>query len=126
MHMDFKTRYQLWKLKKMAQPSSVFAKTLEKKLRIRMGHGAWWVFLKSESRRIAIATMSGIFLIGGGTGVYAYTSDNVTPDHPLYVLRTAMENVEMATSFKAERRAYIQRKQELRHQQDIARMKNRK
>jgi len=54
----------------------------------------------------------------GATATYAYESPDVLPDHPLYGLRVAMENVELKAASTPEAKENVRLKQLSRHLRD--------
>ncbi len=85
-------RYRLSSLAKRAKPSRVFLAHLESRLfpreQILSMH-------RLRKMRFALAPALMAVSLFGGTGVYAYSSDNVLPDHALYPLRQSVEGFEM-------------------------------
>jgi hypothetical protein len=88
--MNWLIERKLNKISKKAGPSSAYVTRLERTLRTQSGHSLRWI----EWKRVAIASLTGFSLLVSGTGVYAYTSDEVLPDHPLYDLRQEIESAE--------------------------------
>ena len=94
------------KLKKLghkADPDPKFLHALEKQLKQQSGHRTWWI----QGWKVALGSITAVSLISSATGVYAYNSDNVTPDHPLYSVRTALESVEMSLATTPEQKAHV-------------------
>jgi hypothetical protein len=94
------------KLKKLghkADPDPAFLRALEKQLKQKSGHGAWWI----QGWKFALGGVTAVSLLSGATGVYAYSSDDVTPDHPLYGVRTTIEDVEMTLATTPEQKARV-------------------
>ncbi len=115
MDMELSLRYRLWRLRRAADPSAGFSRALEATLRGKTGHPLWWLPLG----RIAAAMTSLTLLGASGASVYAYSSDAVTPDHPLYGLRTAVEQAELKVSFGAQSRQAVLDKQRARHERAL-------
>lgn len=95
------------KLKKLghhADPDPQFLRVLEKRLRAQTGHPMWWV----RGWKVAVGGLTAISLATSATSVYAYNSDDVLPDHPLYGLRTTIENVETSLATTPDAKARIQ------------------
>ncbi len=73
-----------------ADPRPLFLRTLERRLNVNLNYG----FSHITVRKWIVSAASVVALVGSGTVSYAYTSDRVLPDHPLYSVRTALENIE--------------------------------
>ncbi|MBI2037707.1 MAG: hypothetical protein HYT15_02115 [Candidatus Magasanikbacteria bacterium] len=104
--MKFKTRYNLWKLKRSASPSFVFKAVLRKDLRKAWdaAHGSphWYEFpLIHKAVSMAVVAL----LLTGAGGAYAYNSPEVTEGTPLYSIKEALENVEEITRITPEAKA---------------------
>ncbi|MEO5927425.1 MAG: DUF5667 domain-containing protein [Patescibacteria group bacterium] len=83
---------KLGRIAKTASPDRTFVRGLELKLKARMPHRA----SRSLLWKSAVGSLTGITLLLSGTGVYAYTSDDVTSDSALYPVRTGIEQVEQS------------------------------
>lgn len=88
--MNWILEHKLKKLASAADPTPEFSRALERRIRSEIGHPLWWI----KGWKVAVSSVTVVSLLGSGTGVYAYSSNDVTPDHPLYGLRTAIEKVE--------------------------------
>ena len=119
-NMPVFTRFRLWRLSREARPSRAFVSRLETVLREEIGISFWWISLK----RFLVSATSAFLLLGAMTCVYAYTSDDVLPNHPLYALRQTVEHVELSTSITAARREVVLRKNKLRHYQELKRLQS--
>ncbi len=86
-----------------ADPSPAFLRSLEKQLKQKSGHGTWWI----QGWKVAVGGLTAVSLMSGATGVYAYNSEDVTPDHPLYSVRTALETVETSMATNPEQKARV-------------------
>lgn len=84
-------RYRLFRLAQKAKPSQAFLSGLESRLfpreQILSMH-------RLRIMRFAVAPALLIVSLLGGTGVYAYSSDDVLPGHALYPLRESVEGFE--------------------------------
>ena len=118
-NMSWNVRYRLWRLSREANPSREFSFTLETDLKHKMGHDLWWLPIG----RIASAIGLGALLVGGGTVVYATTSQNVLPGDTLYGIRHAVQQVEEASAASQDARQAMQRQHELMHEQDLQRLR---
>ena len=88
--MDWSTEHKLHKLAKRADPDRFFVTRLEKRLKAESGTSWIWLPLwKWASVPVLV-----VFLAGGTTCAYAYTSEDVLPDHALYPIKRGIEKVE--------------------------------
>jgi hypothetical protein len=69
--------------------------------------------------RTAAASLGILLTFGSGTAVYAYNSDNVLPDHPLYAVRQQIEDVEESLAPSPERREQVRLKRLQRRMREI-------
>jgi len=97
---------ELDRLGRQADPDRRFVRSLEKRLKQEVGHPVWWV----QWSKIASGVSLSLVLASGATGVYAYTSDDVTPNHPLYALRTTIEDVEQQTATTPQAKVVVTQK----------------
>lgn len=88
--MNWLFNRRLLKLGAHADPDRLFVYRLERRLRSMTGHPLSWI----PVRVWAFGSLSVLSLMVGGTGVYAYTSDQVLPGHVLYPLRQSIERIE--------------------------------
>lgn len=80
---------KLERIGRRADPSRAFIVALGKRLRYgRPKHTALW--------KVAMTSMTSVSVLLLGTGSYAYASDSVLPDHPLYGVRQTIESAESA------------------------------
>ncbi len=90
--MSFFLRVRLWRAARRSSPSSGFLRGLEAKLfppaELMMLH-------RVRTLRYAVVPALLIVSFLGSTGVYAYASDTVLPDHALYPLRQSLEGFEV-------------------------------
>lgn len=93
--MNWFLKHKLEKMGQEGDPSPEFVRSLEMKLRAEIGHPVWWI----RWPKVATAACSIVMLAGSGTGAYAYNSDEVLPDHPLYAVRQGIEQVEERVAF---------------------------
>jgi hypothetical protein len=98
--------FKLWQLSRRAQPDAAFVARLDAALRER---GAFVGKVGLFAFRMAGAACA-LVLVLGGTTTYAYASESVLPDHPLYSLRETVESLEASTALSTEAKASVQRK----------------
>ena len=102
--MNWLIEYKLRKLGERSNPDRAFVRSLEARIRTASGHPTWWI----HGWKWAVSRATIVTLVGSGTGAYAYSSDEVLPDHPLYGVRQQIENAEEAFAFTTERKANVQ------------------
>lgn len=105
--MNWFVKWKLHKISIKANPDAAFVLRLEKELVSRIGVTTPWL----TWGRMAVSTACIITVLGSGTGAYAYTSDEVVPDHPLYGMRQTIENVEMKLATTEEAKTHVEMKQ---------------
>jgi hypothetical protein len=89
--MNWLIKSKLKKLSKQAEIDREFKIVLKRHL-VKQIPSRWYIHILKP-----VAGVTAIILIfGSTTGAYAYTSNNVLPHHPLYLVRTQIENVESA------------------------------
>jgi hypothetical protein len=76
--------------------------------------------------RFAAAALSIVLVFGIGASAYAYSSEEVTPDHPLYGLRQAVEVAEEAIAVTPAWKERVIKKHLERKQREIQRMLDRR
>jgi ribonuclease P protein component len=115
-------RYKLWKMSKRAQPDAAFVARLATRFApqqpTRSAHLA--------TVKFATAACAIVLLLSGGTSAYAYSSDEVLPDHPLYGLRETVESVEEKVAITQDSKQAVQRKLLQRRLKEIRSMRQRK
>ena len=115
-------RYKLWRMSKRAQPDAAFVARLAARFTphqaTRSAHLATFKF--------ATAVCAIVLLLSGGTSAYAYSSDEVLPDHPLYGLRETVESVEEKVAITQDSKQAVQRKLLQRRLKEIRSMRQRK
>ncbi|MEK7116247.1 MAG: DUF5667 domain-containing protein [Patescibacteria group bacterium] len=89
-----------------ADPSPRFVRVLQKKLKHELNHPIWWI----SSWKWAVSATTVLTLVGSGTVAYAYASDAVLPDHPLYGVRTTLENIEASLTANADQKVHVELK----------------
>ncbi len=94
---------KLRKIGRQGNPDRAFVRTLEAQLRQKVGHPIWWI----RWSKFAAVGATALILATSATGVYAYTSDNVLPNHPLYSVRLDIEKVEEALAVTPRARAAV-------------------
>lgn len=85
--------YKLKRLGRRGKPSKVFVASLKQTL-IERGAAPASIGFRLPMMKFASVALSVVLLLGVGTSTYAYASDEVTPDHPLYGVRQAVEVAE--------------------------------
>jgi len=100
--MNFITRYRLWTISRRATPDADFVARLASRFTPRRA--------MNFAMRMSAATTALVLSLGLGTSAYAYTSDDVTPDSPLYAVRTTLEDVEEAVARTPARKQAVQLK----------------
>lgn len=104
--MNWLLERKLNKLGRHANPDPRFKGILEKRLKKDVGHPAWWI----HTWRWVVGATTVATVIGSGTAVYAYSSDKVLPNHPLYGIRTSIETVEESFAVKPEEKVNVKLK----------------
>lgn len=95
----FSLRFLLAKLSRRAEPDADFVRALNKRL---LGTSFWWQpWTMQLIPRLAALILVLVPVGGVGTSVYAYKSDQVLPQHPLYGVRLAIESWEQALAPKS-------------------------
>lgn len=89
----FFIKMRLRHLSNAAAPSAAFKRELRGAL-VGYGVPGYRLFLKPVAVTVAVA----VFLLSS-TGAYAYYSDTVLPNHPLYGVRLATEKIEKVVAF---------------------------
>ena len=92
--MTWHLKRKLREIGREGDPDRAFVRALELRLRQEIGHPVWWV----KWSKFAAAGGTALVLITSATGVYAYTSDDVLPDTPLYPVRLGIEQVEQTVA----------------------------
>jgi len=98
--MNLLTRYRLWTISRRAAPDAKFLKMMD--ARFLAKHAV------SFAMRLSASLAALVLSLGLGTSAYAYSSDDITPDHPLYPIRTAVENVEETVAVTPTLKAAVQ------------------
>lgn len=104
--MEWFLQRKLQKIAKKAEPSRDFVLQLEKTLKQDIGHPFWWMQWSKVAASLACTSV----VLGSGTGVYAYTSDDVLPEHPLYGVREQIEQVETKLAFSDQAKTEVEMK----------------
>lgn len=102
--MEWFLQRKLQKISKKAEPSRNFVFQLEKALKKDIGHPFWWMQWSKVAASLACVTMA----LGSGTGVYAYSSEEVVPEHPLYGVREQIEQVETKLAFSEQAKTEVE------------------
>jgi len=101
--MNWLLEHRLNKLAQKIGPDRVFVKRLENRLKTQSGrHLAWIPVWKLAAVPALLLT-----LVCGTTGAYAYTSDDVLPDHVLYPVRTGLEKIAEKASIGSQTKALV-------------------
>ncbi|MBI4139019.1 hypothetical protein HY479_02605 [Candidatus Uhrbacteria bacterium] len=94
---------KLKRIGKRADPPPAFVSAMEKRILVelpaRTPFRAW---------KLAAGSLTSASLVLAGTGAYAYTSEDVVPEHPLYPVREAIERADAALARSPERRAEVE------------------
>lgn len=105
--MNWRVKWQLNRISRKAEPDPAFVRQLEKRLKQEVGHPIWWV----HWGKVGAAIMSASAVLMTGTGAYAYSSEEVVPDHPLYPVRQSIEQVEQTLAVTDEAKSRVELKQ---------------
>ncbi|MCK9361604.1 DUF5667 domain-containing protein [Patescibacteria group bacterium] len=116
------TRYELWKISRRARPDAAFVERLASRFTPERAVR----FAYRTTLRIAAAACAFVLVLGGSTASYAYASESVLPDHPLYPLRETVESLEESTALNAEAKTAVQRKFVERRLKEIRIMRDRR
>ncbi len=112
-------RYKLWKMSRRAQPDAAFVERLASRFTPERAAR----FAYRSAFRMAAAACAVVLVLGGGTASYAYASESVLPDHPLYGLRETVESLQERTALD---KAAVQRNLVERRLHEITVMRNRR
>lgn len=115
-----------WRLKllsRKAAPRPEFERELRLKL-LERGLGATPTRIPFYMRTAGVIA-SIVLVFGAGTATYAYTSDDVLPEHPLYPIRQSVEDAEGALALTPRMRDRIARKHLARKVREIEVLKRR-
>lgn len=100
--MDISLFLRFRAIRSRTAPRKAFVKDLDDLLRARAD-----VSSPSLGLRWAAAGVSTVVLAMSGTAAYAYTSDDVLPEHALYPVRQGVEQVETALALSEERKIAV-------------------
>ncbi|KAA0207016.1 hypothetical protein EDM68_00275 [Candidatus Uhrbacteria bacterium] len=118
-------RYRLWKIARRAKPDAAFVAHLASRI-AQLGSARSPVsWLGAYGFRFAGVAMLVLAVLGGTAG-YAYASDAVLPDHPLYPVREYVEGMEERAARTAEAKAQVQRKHLERKLEEVRRLQERR
>ena len=78
------------------------------------------------ARTIAVVSTVVALSVAGATSTYAYVSDDVLPDHPLYSVRQGIEHAQIALAVTADARARIHEEQLTRRLKEVTDMQKQK
>ena len=118
--MNWLIERKLNRLSKSARPNRVFKVELRRELVGSFGTNP----LLGHVLKPAIASLTLVVALGAGTGVYAYNSDDVIPDHPLYGVREGIEGIESSiATHDPSALAATERKHLARRMREIERMR---
>lgn len=132
--MNIILEYKLKKLGRRGKPSKDFVDALEMKL---VDKGATvipakagiqrngWIPAFAGMTRFAAAALSIVLVFGIGASAYAYSSEEVTPEHPLYGLRQAVEVAEETVAVTPAWKERVIKKHLERKQKEIQKMLDR-
>jgi anti-sigma-K factor RskA len=99
---DWTVTHKLDRVAKRAAPDRIFVRSVRQRLEL---HGMPTTRLAHW--KITAASLSSVAILFAGTGAYAYTSDNVLPDNPLYPVRQLVERGESSLAFSDSHRAAV-------------------
>jgi hypothetical protein len=118
---DWFLKRKLKRLGRHAEPDPAFLRALERQFVMhaktsRPSSVAW---------KYAVASLVGVAFLASGTGAYAYSSDSVLPEHPLYPIRESIERVEESAAVTPRLKATVQLRHLARrvHEQKLLRQK---
>jgi len=133
--MKFFLTQKLKSIGRHGKPSKQFVLTLEKKL-IEKGASVTAVNVQDQSvqrdsfffraTRYSAVALSLILCLSVGTSAYAYSSEDVLPDHPLYGLRQAVEVIEEQVAVTPTWKERVVKKHLERKQKEIQRLLERR
>ncbi|MSR85162.1 hypothetical protein EXS71_01855 [Candidatus Uhrbacteria bacterium] len=107
------------RMSRRAKPERSFYLSLQDKLEeagyFPRTHRTMW----SYRWKTICASLSIFLSLTAGTGVYAYASDEVLPDHPLYGLRAVMEGAEVQLAYSSDKQTDIQLKHARRRMREV-------
>ncbi len=89
--MNWLLKRSLRKLGTSADPRPVFVRDLKKEI---LGVDSRWTSIQALGWKVPAVGFTMFTMAVSATGVYAYQSDTVLPDHPLYSVRQGIESVE--------------------------------
>lgn len=92
--MRLPLRYLLYRMSRLASPDRQFVRSWNQAL-IKAGYLPSPRFSFLSIGKTATACLGVMLSLVGGTVVYAYNSDQVLPDHPLYPVRSTIESVHL-------------------------------
>ena len=127
--MNLKQKYNLWKVKRSANPSHVFKRGLQKKLETvwngRYTTKVYW--FQTRIFKFTAVSMIAVLLAGSfGTGAYAYYSPEVTEGSALYPVKNTIEKLEEKTKRNPEAQAKFYLKQLQRREAEKKRLEEKK
>lgn len=127
--MNLKQRYNLWKVKRFANPSNVFKRGLQKKLETswndKYAMRIYW--FQTRIFKFTAAGMIAVILAGSfGTGTYAYYSPEVTEGSVLYPVKSTIEKIEEKTKRNPEAQAKFYLKQMEKREAEKKRLEEKK
>lgn len=99
---DWMLARKLDRIGRKANPDAAFVRSLKQRI---VGKPRSVV---SHWKKAAVGSITSASLLLLGTGAFAYSSDVVLPDHPLYPVRQTLEKVEVKLSFTLEQKAKVQ------------------
>lgn len=115
----------LWNLKrtlqrigKRAAPDREFVLRLQSRL-AEKGYVPTQVRVASPVWRPVVASTAMLLSLSAGTATYAYASDTVLPDHPLYGVRLSLEKVENRLAFSVKQQEQIRLKHAYRRLNEV-------
>ena len=123
--MNWLLKRSLRKLAETADPRPVFVRDLHREL---VGSTTAWSDLRTLGWKVPAVGVTMFSMAVSATGVYAYSSDAVLPDHPLYSVRQEIERVEekVAVSPTAKVAVQVKHLQRRLHEHELLTLKMRK
>lgn len=119
-----KTKWKLRRVSRRGAPDRSTRAAMRQKLQ-QAGYlpdRSSWAY----ARTIAVVSTVVMLSIAGATSTYAYVSDDVLPDHPLYSVRQGIEHAQIALAVTADAKARVHEEQLTRRLKEVADMQKQK
>ncbi|MBI5655195.1 hypothetical protein HZC53_06115 [Candidatus Uhrbacteria bacterium] len=101
--MDIFLKYKLRRMGKKAEPEKAFVADLQRKIEAELGPGR----IRLAAWKLAAVPALVIVMAVGGTGAYAYASDDVLPGNLLYPVRQGLEKVEEKLVIRQQAKLFV-------------------